>query len=196
MRGRRRVLFSLFLAASLAGCSLFGHRDKEAKLPSVLFSPNGEPLTGGPLGQPSCHEAMSRWFDRVDTNHDGAIDLKEYRADARRQFGVMDLDHSGVITPDELSRYRYPYAAPLAAAAEKAAQAAARKSRYQNDEIRVLPSGSDMPDPVMAADVDLRNQVTLPEFLAYASREFASLDKAGHGRLSRTDVLSLCKSAS
>src|ERR1700722_6318414 len=96
----------LLILAALSACSLFGsHTQDTDRTSAVLFSPNGEPLSGGPLGHPPCAEAIGRWFDRVDTNHDGAISLEEYLADACRQFAAMDLDHEGVVTPAELSQY-------------------------------------------------------------------------------------------
>ena len=94
----------------LAGCSRFGGRDRPEDT-GPIYSPNGEPLNGGALGHPSCAAAMAQWFDRVDANHDGAIDRAEFLADAARQFAAMDLDHDGVITPSELAQYRLPFAA-------------------------------------------------------------------------------------
>lgn len=179
---------AVFLAAlALGGCGLLGHRHTAGDdATAVLFSPNGEALSGGPLGHPSCQDAFLAWFERTDTNHDGVIDRREYLADARRQFAEMDLDHDGVITPAELSRYRYPYAA--GAEARQRAEAA---DGGRGD--RAAASSGDLPDPVMAADVDLRNRVTLGDFLTYEEGEFATLDKSGTGRLSKADILSLCK---
>jgi len=78
----------------------------------LLFSPNGEPITGGPLGQRPCAEAMGDWFDRLDSQHRDAISREAFLADARAQFAKMDLDHDGWITPAELSIYREPYTPP------------------------------------------------------------------------------------
>ena len=39
-----------------------------------IFSPAGEPLNGGPLGYPTCMQAVANWFARTDARHDGAID--------------------------------------------------------------------------------------------------------------------------
>jgi hypothetical protein len=180
----------LLVLAALSACSLFGSHTQDTDLTAaVLFSPNGEPLSGGPLGHPPCAEAMGRWFDRVDASHDGAISLEEYLGDARRQFTAMDLDHDGVVTPAELSQYRQPYASsPPPQPEARDSDTSTRRGR----EDRIPHNSSDLADPVMAADVNLRNQVTLSDFLAYARRQFVALDIGKHGRLVRADALSFC----
>ena len=90
------VLALLF--AALSGCSSDSHKHhgagQDAALSRMLYSPNGEPLNGGKLGRPTCQEAMSHWFDRVDTNHDGGINREEFMADAQTQFRRMDKPSS------------------------------------------------------------------------------------------------------
>lgn len=167
--------------------------------PAELYSPNGEPLRGGRLGHPSCEDALSGWFDRTDANHDGFVDRDEFRADAQRQFAVMDLDHDGVITPDELARYRAPFEAdtgrPSGSLSGGSEQASGHSRRRQGN------SGSgdsgergsiEQPDPVMLADVDLRNRVTLAQFIAYADTNFADLDAHHDGRLDKPEIVGVC----
>jgi hypothetical protein len=180
----RRVLLVLGLVA-LASCSWIEGDQKPVRT-SPLYSPNGEPLSGGQLGEPTCEDALRNWFARVDTEHLGAIDEREFLADANRQFTAMDLDKTGVLTPDVLARYRAPYMNPNAA----------RRTAYDID---VRPGHDrgpapqlDVEDPVMEADVDLRNRVTRDDFLAYARRNFASLDSNHDGRLERAEVLATC----
>jgi hypothetical protein len=174
-----------------------------------ILSPNGEPLSGGPLGQPSCREAMGRWFDRVDADHDGTLSRGEFLDDARRQFAVMDLDKDGVITPAELGVYRAPFitavpAEPVRRPAEppRFANVGGQSDPDRANSLNGRPGGSrrsgetdpaaDRPDPVMASDVNLRNQVSLADFLAHAERSFAALDADRDGRLSRAEVLRGC----
>ena len=102
-----RPLLCLSLCTALLACSGL---DKSSPPKAVLlFSPNGEPITGGPLGQRPCAEAMGDWFDR---QHSAALSRESFLADARAQFAKMDLDHDGWITPAELSIYREPYTPP------------------------------------------------------------------------------------
>jgi hypothetical protein len=183
---RISAVLVLLLAAILSAC---GH-DSSRNRYYTLYSPNGEPLSGGPLGRPSCKEAMSGWFDRVDADHDGSIDLGEYLADARRQFAAMDLDKDGFITPAELTAYRAPYAV-LPTAEERARFGETGRSRSDSGDPR-----DDRVDPVMIADVNLRNQVSLADFLTYANRRFAELNVKHDGLLRREEIFATCKSSS
>ncbi|HXQ51109.1 MAG TPA: hypothetical protein VN802_08460 [Stellaceae bacterium] len=177
------------LLLALAACGLFGSAEKPHS-EGPFYSPNGEPLSGGPLGNPSCADAMGRWFGRVDADHDGTVDLQEFLADARRQFAAMDLDRSGVLTPAELAQYRLPYIADRPRKAESDEDPSERERRRQVE--RDAPLSLDRADPVMLADTKLRNRVTLDDFLANAQRNFAALDHDKTGRLSRDETLAAC----
>jgi Ca2+-binding EF-hand superfamily protein len=189
----RAIFLALAMAISVGGC--WGHR-YTAPTAVRLYSPFGEPLSGGPLGRPSCSDALSAWFERVDTKHDGLIDRDAFLADAQRQFAIMDLDKDGTITPAELAQYRAPYQVePSAAAGDQAAQAGSASGRKHRRGQGGGGSGdfdNDQPDPVMAADVRFRNQVSREDFMAYAARQFTALDVDHHGRLAKADVLSSC----
>lgn len=208
--GRRRgmVLAVTALLLGLAACG--GDDEKRGGTgpeahrppPRPIYSPNGEPLNGGPLGQPSCPDALSRWFDRVDANHDGTLDLEEYLADARRQFAAMDLNHDGMIDPAELTAYRAPYVPPIQAEerpqhreegpslGERVQRSLGLGGRPKSPE--GVGNAAEQPDPVMSADVTLRNRVSLDDFLAYERRQFAELDANRDRRLSKPEVLRLC----
>jgi len=134
--------------------------------PALMFSPNGEPLNGGTLGQPSCSLAMNYWFDRTDANHDGRLDREEFLADARAQFAKMDLNSQGYITNDELSRYRRPF----------------REGTRSNNVI----------DPVMTADKNLNFMVTSAEFLQHADEAFTQMDADRNGVIDRADLTVYC----
>jgi hypothetical protein len=185
----------LLLTAVLAGCSDHRPAASAAGGMTLLYSPNGEPLAGGPLGHPGCREAMAHWFDRVDAKGNGIIDRDEFLADAARQFAVMDLDHDGVVTPAELAAYRAPFygAAPPAA---DAAPASGEHRHRRGSEGGQSGSGGegqqDQADPVMLADTTLRFRVSSAEFLAYARRHFAQLDTAQHGSLAKLEILQIC----
>lgn len=199
----------LFMLASLCLGACGSHRRDAAaavrnRSLEPIFSPNGEPLNGGPLGHPACNDAVSGWFARVDANHDGTLDLDEFLADARRQFAVMDLDKNGEITPDELSAYRAAFDASLsltpAEEADAAPAAGGGKGRHRRGgatgssgaRAKIDVSG-DTPDPVMSADVNLKFRVTLADFIAYERQAFTQLDLKRNGRVTLTEVQrSLC----
>jgi hypothetical protein len=154
-----------------------------------LYSPNGEPLSGGPLGRPSCRDALGGWYDRVAATHGGTIDLETYLADTRRQFAAMDLDHDGLLNPAVLAKYRAPYAVYVRP--EGTGRPGEPRSRRPEDG----GIASDRADPVMLADVSLRNQVSLDDFLAYQRRKFAELNTHHDGVLRREEVLAICEAS-
>jgi hypothetical protein len=210
MKPGRVLIASLGVAAALAGCA--GHRHSDAAPGGQLYSPNGEVLNGGPLGRPSCTEAMTAWFERTDANHDGAIVLAEFLNDARRQFAVMDLNKDGTITPDELQRYREPYRFSGKVASDRTADQDSLPSSAESGHRagrrnggagssagggrqagNMGTSGSDVADPVMLADSTLRMQVSAADWLAHAQRAFAELNLAHDGRLTHDEVLRSCR---
>jgi hypothetical protein len=196
------------LSVLLAACG-GSHKDPGIAAARLIYSPNGEPLSGGLLGHPSCAEALAGWFDRLDTDRRGAIDLDRYLADARGQFAAMDLDKQGAVTADVLTRYRAPYnsdARPETAASAtessnrvpRSGEGAHRQGQSGTGS-RAAASGNDRghssdeePDPVMAADVQLQFKVTLSDFIAYEQRRFAELNAKHDGRLAKAEVLALC----
>lgn len=198
----------MLLAVCLSGCGSHRHEaslsDRQAT--QTIFSPNGEPLNGGPLGHPTCRDAMTAWFDRVDTNHDHTIDRAEFLADARRQFAVMDVNRDGEITPDELAAYRAPYDVETSEAApsevDDSNQATERTRRGRGGDTttgsgrsRNLNLSNDAADPVMAADANLKFRVGLDDFLTYEQSQFAQLDVRHDQRLTIAEILPLCPSA-
>jgi Ca2+-binding EF-hand superfamily protein len=190
--------FIVLLLLVLGGCGLFRGERPEPRTKPTIYSPNGEPLNGGALGQPSCQDAMTRWLARVDTDHDGTIDHGEFLADARRQFAAMDLNRDGIITPSVLAQYRAPFSSePPARSTDREADDERRersRSRgiFGGGGTEDDPDRQDRPDPVMLADVGLRNQVTRDDFLAYARHNFASLDTNHDDHLDKTELLALC----
>jgi hypothetical protein len=192
------------LAVTLGGChggGFWGRGNEPAPVVRIQFSPNAEPLSGGPLGQPKCEDALSGWFDRVDANHDGAIDRDEFLADARLQFGRMDRHHAGYVTPADLSEFRAPYEPPQGAEvdgqyADQRASDGSRRSSQGDGGGRGPrqrgPSVDTRADPVMSADKTLSFKVTSEEFIAQANDLFAGLDHNHDGRLTRDAVLGSC----
>ena len=200
----------LTLAILLSGCASLHHREHgeaSAQGPRfMLYSPNGEPLNGGALGRPTCEAAQSRWFDRVDTDHDGVISREEFAADAAAQFARMDIDHNGYLLSEELDRYRLPYRqVPMAREYPPSSTGAAAPAGEPRHRHRRTTSGeggatrengsnapADQADPVMSADTNNDFRVTLQEFSAHAERTFFDLDANHDGRLSHDELLTIC----
>jgi hypothetical protein len=192
--GKRYRIAALALVAALGACSLFDKEPPPVRL-GPLYSPNGEPLSGGALGEPKCDDAMRRWFARVDADRDGTIDLGEFLTDARRQFAAMDLEHSGVLTPAVLAQYRTPFLSDRARrqASNDDEDDDDRRNRHNRGGNGGPAIGLDRTDPVMIADVNLRNRVTLDDFIAYARSNFAALDTDRNGRLTSDEIVAVCK---
>lgn len=72
-------------------------RGERLKPVELFISPSGEPFRG--------KDGFDRWLDQADTNHDGSIDLAEFRADALHSFKVLDTNGDGVIDGIELQHY-------------------------------------------------------------------------------------------
>jgi hypothetical protein len=176
-RPRRGSLSLVVTACLLVGCAK-PTIDDHGRL--VIYSPTGEPLSGGPLGHPACDETIGKWFDRVDANHDGMIDRREYLADASRQFAAMDIDRTGLLTPSELAEYRAPYSVDV-------------KPKKHGDGKEPILTADDRPDPVMAADDRMRFEVSLGQFLRYQNNLFTSLPGGDKGKVAREPFLGLCK---
>ena len=68
---------------------------------SVFLSPMGQPFRS----EDPAHDSVGDWFAAVDANHDGALSVAEFQADASRFFATLDSNHDGEIDPDELTRY-------------------------------------------------------------------------------------------
>ncbi len=176
--GATGAVFAL-VSYLLAGCAK-PTIDDHGRL--VIYSPTGEPLSGGTLGHPACAEAIGKWFDRVDIDHDGSIERREYLDDARRQFAAMDLDKAGILTPSELAQYRAPYGVDA-------------KTTKHGDDKEPLLAADDRPDPVMAADDKMRFEVSLGQFLRYQYGLFSSLPGGDKGKVARDPFLDMCKAS-
>jgi hypothetical protein len=187
------LLLAVFLVSA---CS----RDKEKHEKAlaahrVIFSPNGEPLTGGPLGHPTCQVVYSQWFDRVGISKPGIITKSEFLADAAVQFDRMDLNHDGVITPTELSDFRATYDFdPNVSLGSATREAPKIKDTDEEKSASWVVSRwtGDTPDPVMSADRSLRFRVSREDFMAQAEDNFAALDAGRKGVVTRETLLATC----
>lgn len=79
-------------------------------MPALRARPEGERPRGrlfiSPMGEPfRGPDPVRQWFDAADTNHDGALSLAEFVADADRFFQRLDRRHDGEIDPDDIDFY-------------------------------------------------------------------------------------------
>ena len=69
--------------------------------PQIFIAPSGEPFRV-PEGQPY---PVAKWFAAADKNGDGKLDFAEFDADFLRFFDQLDADHDGAIDIVEKTRY-------------------------------------------------------------------------------------------
>lgn len=80
-----------------------GPGDDQGPLTQLFISPCGEPFRA----VAKAPYPAAAWFAKADKNGDGAIDRTEFRADADAFFDVLDVNHDGVISGFEVTRYEH-----------------------------------------------------------------------------------------
>lgn len=189
---RISVLFPALLAAAGAGAVRAQPPAPPAGPPVlVFFSPMGEPFrrSQGP-GEP-----VERWFAGADGDHDGAVTVTEFLADAARFYATLDVNSDGEIAPDEIIRYE-TVIAPEVQAGMRITYSAGRPGNNRQPRWRpgLGPYGMGtqallaIPQPVISADADFNRGVTPAEFRQTAGRRFLLIDRNHDGRLT-TDEL-------
>ena len=88
-------------AALLAGAALAQSGEAIGGYTQRFISPCGQPWRAGD-GEPY---PLLTWFAATDVDHDGSIDIYEFRADHERFFDALDQDHNGLLDSAEISFY-------------------------------------------------------------------------------------------
>lgn len=203
----------LILAACAGLCACASGPGEESAVPrgriNVFISPMGEPFRGGA----DAAYPIDVWFNRADTNHDGALSEAEFQADAAAFFKKLDLNHDGVLDGAEVSEYEQnvapeilPRIARLTAKdipplptndPEENRRRQIQEQAASGREIRPrapLLAGAAVfgvtsePEPVAASDGDFDGKVTLAEWMAAAHRRFDFLDLDHDGRIARAEL--------
>jgi len=174
-----------------------------------FISPMGEPF---PVrGQDD--DPLADWFQQADSNRDGSLSIAEMQVDADRFFALLDTDHDGEIGPDEITHYEEVIAPERAgfgfrpdrpgdastASGESGRGGHGRGGGHwsgrghggwgSSGENDYEPQGRarfgllDLPEPVVAADVDLSRGISRDEFRKAAQLRFQALDVNHQGRL-------------
>ena len=178
------------------------------RLPNVFISPAGEPFRAPP-GAPYPVQA---WFAQADLNHDGKLTREEMRVDALRFFDKLDTNHDGVIDGLEVQTYEQDVAPEIlprieglhaeegmdpsltygdpnntAGRAEQGRRPSSARPPAPSRGIGVqgaaVYSMINTPEPVSAADTSFDGRITREEFAAAVDRRFAILDSKGIGYL-------------
>ncbi len=182
-----------------------GPRDRSGEGPgegapraALFISPSGEPFRGA--------DGLGVWLAGADADHDGAVTLAEFQADARRFFQVLDANHDGAIDGFESQAYEREIAPEIARLMFDDSGAGERSGGwFGRRRPRAGPTGApapiaagrdgaaryslvNEPQPVAAADANFDGKVTLAEWMAATDRRFAKLDHAGAGRLTRESL--------
>jgi Ca2+-binding EF-hand superfamily protein len=174
-----------------------------------FMSPMGEPVFGRTPGE----EGLAAWFAQADRNRDGSLTVDEMTADAERFFQTLDTNHDGEIDPDEISRYEEVIAPKVHTRALAAAPTPATVGNQQgagergggrghgaggafagnfsdrDDEAGAGRYGLlQIPEPVVSADADFNRGVSREEFKAAAAKRFQMLDGNRTGRLTLSEL--------
>lgn len=166
----------------------------------LFISPAGEPFRGG--------GGLEAWFARADADHDGALTLAEFRADAMTFFKVLDANPDGKIDGFENQAYETKIAPeitrmsfPGGGGGPPGGGRMRGPPPGMEREASHIPRGGggprgpspregagrygllNEPQPVRGADADLDWKVTAEEWARAAGKRFAILDADGDGRL-------------
>jgi len=182
-----------------------------AETPIFVTAYAGRPFIS-PMGEPfraksSVDDALARWFNQADRNHDGVLTADEMQADAARFFARLDTDENGDIDPEELIQYEWEVAPEIQVNARLRRPGGEKRPAGEDEEQhrRTMTTAGlggglqgaaryallNIPEPVAAADVNLDRSITLAEFRQAGVERFQLLDASHSGRLSLEQLKAL-----
>jgi EF hand len=184
----RKALLPLIVAVAAGGAPARAQPPTGQQV-IVFISPMGEPFRRAQApGEP-----IERWFTGADGDHDGALSVTEFQADAVRFFGTLDVNHDGEIDPQEIIRYESEIAPEVQTGIRMATFGNANNRR-----LRLRPGegpfgmGSQallaIPEPVISADADLNRGISPAEFRHTAGQRFLLVDRNHDGRISHDEL--------
>ena len=197
-----RLILALGLATLVAsGAAHAQPASGDSGFTTLFISPCGEPYRGAP-NEPY---PVVFWFNQTDTNHDGVIDLAEFRADCRGFFQVLDHDRNGYLDGSEVGVYERTMIPDALHGPQIGVvtghlilvQSNNGPSGVPNEPTRRQPKVLEGAaafglladaEPVASADADLDGRITLAEFMAMADRRFKRLDVKGDGKLTMAEL--------
>lgn len=142
----------------------------------TFISPMGEPFRSG--------DGLTTWFNTADQNRDGNVTLIEFQKDAERFYQTLDTNHDGEIDPDEIDHYETVVAPEVRTGNSFNASENTDDEATGGGRLGLLT----IPEPVTAADSNLDRGVSLHEFITAAEKRFQLLDRDGNGLLTLPEL--------
>lgn len=186
----------LLLAAQDVAPSAAPAPASRAKL-QTFIAPSGEPFRS-PAGEPY---PVAQWFAGADKNGDGKLDYNEFNADFMRFFDVLDTDHDGSVDAAEKNHYETRIAPETLGSSSAAVggddeQSAPTFDDFNAPDVKApkakygaVPFGAarfdllGIPEPVAAMDVQIRGRVSRNDASQSARTRFTVLDAKHLGYL-------------
>lgn len=179
----------LIVTASLAGAALAQTPPPRASGKEATCRPDAQQLYIAPMGQPFRAPAgqpypSAAWFASADTDHDGRLTAAEFAADAAAFFRRLDSDHNGELEPAEFAAYENDVAPEIRLYQRPSQRWIEGKMSKQERKAAVKYGGAlgagrwsqlNIPQPVLAADLDFNGGVSAQEFRDVAMQRFAML---------------------
>jgi hypothetical protein len=178
------ALCAALLAASAPAVA--AKRGPDPGSTNLFISPPGQPYTA-PGSDPY---PIVLWFNRLDSNSDGKLDINEFRADALFFFKLLDRNSDGVVDSSEVTYYEQHIVPQvlLAPGADLEDGALQRLDRLALDQGAAPYTLFGEPEPVRSADRQFNYRITLQEFLDQSDRHFHILDKKNQGFVVLADL--------